>query len=441
MLYEAEGYDATRWPDSYWRASCPALPPPCPRLEGETRADMVIIGAGYAGLNAALELNEQHGADVVVLEAGQPGWGASGRNGGFCCLGGSRLSDAAIRRGFGEAAVTEWADYERAAIARVQDNLARYGIDAQVTEPGELLLADSPRAWAQMQAAALAQGARLMDRAALQAAGLHTGAYLGGLYMPEGFGLHPYAYVTGLARAALDAGVRVHGDSRALALVQDAQGWQVKTASAVIKARKVLVATNGYSDETLVPWLRGRILPAISNIMVTRPLTQSELAAQGWTRTLMAYDTRTLLHYFRLLPDNRLLFGARGGLSFKPASVADFARRARAEFELIFPGFAQAEAAYHWNGLVCLTSSAAPYIGSAPGAEGLFCALGWHGNGVAAASEGGRRAARALMGDPASPPMITRRAPPRVFLPRKWALGAGMALAGLVEGRMRAVPG
>jgi glycine/D-amino acid oxidase-like deaminating enzyme len=437
MLYEAEGYDATHWPDSYWRASCAALPP-CPVLEGAAQTDVVIIGAGYAGLNAALELVERHGADVVVLEAGQPGWGASGRNGGFCCLGGARLSERTIARRFGAGAVAEWEGYERAAIARVEDNLARYGIDAQVTEPGELLLADSPRAWARMQAAPLPEGARLLDRAALRAEGLNTGAYLGGLYTPDGFGLHPYAYVTGLARAALAAGVRVHGESRATGLHPLAQGWRVETARGTVTARQVLVATNGYSDERLLPWLKARILPAISNIMVTRPLTQAELDAQGWTRQLMAYDKRMLLHYFRLLPDNRLMFGARGGLSFRPGPVADFAKRARAEFELIFPAFAGAETDYGWNGLVCLTSSLAPYIGPVPGAQGLFCALGWHGNGVAAASEGGRRAARALMGESTAPPAITRRPPPRFWLPRKWALWAGMAMAGVIEGRMRA---
>lgn len=436
MLYERAGYDATIWPDSYWRASCPALPP-CPVLAGTARADVVIIGAGYAGLNAALELVERHGTDVIVLDAGQPGWGASGRNGGFCCLGGARLSERAIGRRFGSGAVAEWASYERSAIARVRDNLMHYGIDAQTCEEGELLLADSPRAWAQMQAAPLTQGARLMDRDTLRREGLNTGAYFGGLYAPDGFGLHPFAYVTGLARAALDAGVRIHRDSRAIALHPDGSGWRVETAKGIVQARKVLVATNGYSDEVLVPWLRRRILPAISNIMVTRPLTQTELKAQGWTRSLMAYDKRVLLHYFRLLPDNRLLFGARGGLSFRPQSVKAFAQRARGEFELAFPAFAKAQTEYTWNGLVCLTASLAPYIGTVPGAQGLWLALGWHGNGVAAASEGGRRAARAIMGDTEALPAITRRPPPRFALPRKWALGAGMAMAGLIDGPMR----
>ena len=438
MLYEPEGYDTTTWPESYWRASHPALPD-CAPLEGDARAEIVIIGAGYAGLNAALELRARHGMDVAVLEAAQPGWGASGRNGGFCCLGGARASAGMIRRRFGAQAVQGWAAFERAAIDRVRDNLARYSIDAQPVEAGELLLADSARRWAAMQAAPFQDGARLMDRASLAAEGLGSAAYHGATLSPEGFGLHPFAYVTGLARAALDAGVRVFGDSRATRLAPEGAGWRITTPQGQMRAKQVLVTTNGYSDEQLVPWLNRRILPAISNIMVTRPLTQAELDAQGWTRQIMSYDDRVLLHYFRLLPDNRLLFGARGGLSFRAASVAAFAARARAEFDTIFPHFAQAQTEYAWNGLVCLTASLAPYIGPVPGAQGLWVALGWHGNGVAAASEGGRRAALAMTGAADTRPAITRHAPPRFVLPRRWALGAGMALGALRDGPLRAV--
>ena len=433
MLYEPEGTDPAIWPDSYWRASSPSLPA-CPPLAGSTVADIAIIGAGYAGLNAGLDLIERHGARVVVLDSAQPGWGASGRNGGFCCLGGARLDSAAIARRLGTGAAREWDAFECDAIARVADNLARYRIDAQTTEPGEMQLASTPRAWARMQRA----GGEVWDAARLSAEGLNTHVYLGGKLTRTGFGLHPYAYATGLARAALSAGVQIHGDSPATHLERCASGWQVMTPQGHVTARQVLIATNGYSDERLPGWLHRRILPAISNIMVTRPLTGAELQAQGWTRHLMAYDTRTLLHYFRLLPDNRLLFGARGGVSFRPAPVAEFARRARADFELIFPAFRKAETEFTWNGLVCLTASLAPYIGPVPGIEGLWLALGWHGNGVAAASEGGRRAARALMGAQDAPPELCRRPPPQFLVPRKPALRAGMALASLIDGKLRA---
>ncbi|MCC5992136.1 MAG: FAD-binding oxidoreductase [Rhodobacteraceae bacterium] len=436
MFYEAEAYDTTRWPASYWRATRPA-PAPCAALEGAQRTDIAIIGAGYAGLNAALELVEHHGADVTVLEAAQPGWGASGRNGGFCCLGGTMLDEAAITRRHGTETARDWDGFETRAIERVRDNLSRYAIDADPVETGELLLTGSARRWAAIQATQRAPDAVLLDRAALRDQGFATACYHGGRMAAQGFGLNPYAYALGLARGAQSAGVRLHGDSAVIGLHRKGGRWQLHTQRGQLSARHVLIASNGYSSETLLPWLKGRILPVISNIMVTRPITPAELQAQGWTRQMMAHDDRRLLHYFRLLPDNRLLFGARGGLSFTARSVAAFAARARADFDCIFPHFARAKSQFTWNGLVCLTSSRAPYIGPVPGPQGLWLALGWHGNGVAAASEGGRRVARAMMGQPDAPPRLARHHPPRLAVPRKFALRAAMALAGLRDGPMR----
>lgn len=436
MFYEAEAYDTTRWPASYWR-STQAAPAPYPPLEGAQHTDIAIIGAGYAGLNAALDLVERQSADVMVLDAAQPGWGASGRNGGFCCLGGTMLDDVTIARRHGTETARDWADFTHQAIARVRDNLASYAIDAEPVETGELMLCDSARRWAAIQAAPPGPDETRLDRAALREQGFASACYHGGRRMAQGFGLNPYAYALGLARAARAVGVQLHGDSAVIGLHGENGRWQLHCANGVVSARHVLIAANGYSSETLLPWLKGRILPVISNIMVTRPLDIAELQAQGWTRQMMAYDDRRLLHYFRLLPDNRFLFGARGGLSFAGPSVAAFAARARAEFDCIFPHFAHAKTDFTWNGLVCLTGSGAPYIGPVPDAPGLWLALGWHGNGVAAASEGGRRVARAMMGQPDAPPRLARHAPPRLPVPRKLALRAAMMLAGLRDGAMR----
>ena len=432
MLYESHGHDTTLAPESYWRATCPPLE--CPLLDGDKGADVVVIGAGYAGLNAALELTERFGLDVAVLDAAHPGAGASGRNGGFCCLGGTKLSEPVIARLHGATGLAQWRDYERAAIERVRDNLGRYAIHAQTCEEGELLLAHSARAWARMRA----DGGDLRDVAQLAADGLASNAYHGGRFTPTGFGLHPMAYAVGLARAAQAMGVRIWSGARVQRLYQNGGRWVCETTHGAVHAPRVLVATNGYTDDDLVPWLARRLVPVISNIMVTRPLTQQERATQGWTRTLMAYDARHMLHYFRLLPDHRFLWGARGGLSFAGASMAEFAARARAEFETAFPAFANAETEFGWNGLVCMTTSGAPYIGPVPGAEGLWTALGWHGNGVAAASEGGRRVAHAMLGEEAQLPAMVRAAPPRLPIPRKLALRAGMAMAALLDGPFRA---
>jgi glycine/D-amino acid oxidase-like deaminating enzyme len=421
-LYHPDAYDWTRSPQSYWAATCPPMPD-LPVLQGDTRADVVVVGAGYAGLNAALELAEQ-GADVVVLDGARPGWGASGRNGGFCCLGGAILSPEAMDRRFGKGAGAAWTGYERAAIARVEDNLVRYGIDADRAGAGEVCLAHSARALSKMDGP--------LTPAQLQARGLSAAGFHGGQFRPEGFGLHPLKYTRGLVRAALAAGVRIFAHSPVEGLDP---GQGVRVPAGRVTAPRILIATNGYSNERLPGWLGGRILPVLSAILVTRPLTQAEVQAQGWTSPVMAYDSRRVVHYFRLLPDGRMLFGGRGGTDARSAAIADFHRPLRADFEAMFPAFAGAETTHYWAGLVCMMGGLAPYVGPVPGAQGLFAALGWHGNGVAAASEGGRRVAALMLGCAADLPPAMAAPPPRLPLAglRRHYLGLSVGLAGLLD--------
>lgn len=414
-LYESAAYDTTRWPDSYWRAST-TLPPPLAPLTGEAETEVAIIGAGYAGLNAALELAENHGIRATVLDAGQPGWGASGRNAGFACMGGSALEGAQIARLLDTDAAAEWHAYEGAAIERVRDNLARYAIAADPGPEGEICIAHSARRFKAMREQPLAPGTEIWDRAELDARGLAGPGFHGGLYRAQGFSLHPLKYVLGLARAAQAAGVALHGDSAVTSLRRDGAGWLLVTAQGRLRARRVLVATNGYSDEALPEWLGGRIFPVLSAILVTRPLTQEELGAQGWTSRLMAYDSRRVLHYFRLLPCGRFLFGGRGGISADPSALAAFHTTLRAEFEAMFPAFAGAQTQYYWAGFVCLTGSLAPYCAEVPDQPGLFAALGWHGNGVAAASAAGRAIAAPLGGLPNRAPRLMQLPPGRFML-------------------------
>lgn len=422
-------------PHSFWHATAPSIAP-CPPAPGRLRVDVAIIGAGYAGLNAALELAGNRGAAVAVLEAAQPGWGASGRNGGFACLGGAAAAPAAIERRHGPGAADEWAAFERAAVERVRDTLARFAIAADHGPEGEVCLAHSPRAWAAMrdQPGALSR-AELAGRG-LTAAGIH-----GGLWRDTGFPLHPLKYLQGLLAAVRAAGAQVHGASPVTALTRGGDGlWHLATPQGTVRADRVLIATNGHTDEGLHPRLRGRLLPVASSVLVTAPLSTAQRAEQGWTAQTMAYDSRRVLHYFRLLPCGRFLFGGRGALSDDPGAQAVFARRLRADMDRMFPAFARVPTEFGWGGLVCLTPSLTPFIG--PLEPGLFAALGWHGNGVAAASEGGRRAALALIGARSDIPRAAMRLPRRFPLPalRRPALWAGMALARCLDGPLRGVP-
>lgn len=443
-LYEDPAY-APAWPDSHWRATAP-LPAPRPALSGAETAEVAVIGAGYAGLNAALELAGRFGREVAVLDSAQPGWGASGRNGGFCCLGGAKLSDAQIVARVGEDGARAFHRFQLDAIAQVADNLERFGIDARQGPGGDVCLAHSPAAFAGF--AAEAEGRRrlygspteLVPKAALAERGLAGPAFHGAAILSEGFPIHPLRYAEGLAAAALSTGARIYGASPVTAMAAEAGGWRLTTPGGTLRARQVLVATNGYSSEDLPAWLGGRLLPAFSAILVTRPLTAAERQAQGFTTPMMAYDSRRLLHYVRHLPDGRFMFGMRGGTAATPAAIAANRARVRAEFEALFPAWAGVEAEREWSGLVCLTGSLTPYVGPVPGAEGLFAALGWHGNGVAPATLGGRLAARLMSGAEAAIPALVA-APPRRFplpaLRRPW-LRLAYAAYGLQDGRLPA---
>ncbi|MFW8633981.1 FAD-dependent oxidoreductase [Cribrihabitans pelagius] len=387
--------------DCWWDTTIAA--PDWPRLDTDAAADVAIIGGGFTGLSTALHL-AQDGVSATVLEAESPGWGASGRNGGFCCLGGAKLPEAAIRRRFGKAAADSYFAAEEAAVTLVRDLLTRHGIEADTHSAGETRMAHSPKAARRLRAEAGALQAEghdpvFLDRDELAAAGLN-GRFHAALTTPAGFALNPRKYLFGLARAARAAGAELFRQSPAFAIQHTGSTYRIRTPRGELRARRVVIATNGYSSEDLPPALAGRYMPAQSTVMVTRPLTVSELQAQGWTSSQMAYDTRNLLHYFRLMPDRRFLFGMRGGLISSPRAEAAIRRRLRRHFDALFPAWRGVEATHCWSGMVCLARNLVPFAGRVPGQEGMFAGLCYHGNGVAMGSYTGALLASLVQGKP-----------------------------------------
>lgn len=425
-LYEPDAY-APDMPPSYWRTTVANVPAHAPL--GETlRTEVAVIGAGFTGLNAALEAAEA-GRDVVLIDAAQPGWGASGRNGGFACMGGAKMGAEAMRRHYGAAAQGEWAAHEEAAVAQVDANLAAYGIDADRTGGGELCLAHSARAFARK--ARGADPAEVIQRDALRDHGVHGPRFHGGLLCPTGFSLNPLKYTLGLSAAAVDRGVRIFGATPALRLQAEGRGWRIETPRGAVIADRVVAGANGYVDDTLLPPLAGTALPVISAILVTREMTDAVFAAQGWTSTVMAYDTRNLLHYFRRLPDNRFLFGMRGATAATPGAITRMASAQRRKFAAMFPAWAGVETPFHWWGLACVTLRRTPYCGPVPDMPGVSCAFGYHGNGVSAGTMAGRMLGRLACGGAVEEtvPRVMRDLPARFPFPalRRWWLRAAYA--------------
>jgi glycine/D-amino acid oxidase-like deaminating enzyme len=433
-LYHPVLYDRDAPVGSYWEASAPPLGRATPPLAGEASCEVVVIGAGYTGLTAALSLVEEHGAEVRVLEAGEPGWGASGRNGGFCCLGGAKLGYDVIAARYGADEMRRFFAVQMEAIDLVKETCRARGIDADITGGGEILLAHRPGRAAALRdertelMTLLGVEGTFLDNDALAARGLAADGFHGGLELPLGVGLHPLKYLRGLARAAIDAGVVVHGRSPVTALGREGGRFVLTTPGGRLTARKVILATNGYTEENRLPALAGRLMPAQSSIIVTRPLSEGERAAQGWTSTVMCADTRRLLHYFRLLPDGRFLWGGRGGISGSPAAAGRAERKLRRTFERHFPAWRHVETEFYWRGLVCLTKPLVPFVGRLE-EEGLYAALAYHGNGVAFTAWAGRALARqvaGVQGADALPEVVRRPLPrfPLAFLRKLYLAGA-----------------
>lgn len=386
---------------------------------GEVTTEVAVIGGGFTGLSAALHLAEA-GTGVTVLEAEHPGYGASGRNGGFCCLGGAKASAAMLARRYGADAPQAWADTEKAAVDRARALIETHGIEADTHSDGEVMLAHKPRAFAALKAEApdLARRygvtPRVIPPEALADHGL-GGAWYGALHLPLGFALNPRKYHAGLARAARAAGATLHSGTPVTGLSRQGDHWRLTTPTGSVTARRVILATNGYSSEDLPDWLSGRYLPAQSSVIVTRPISAEERAAQGWASDRMAYDTRVLLHYFRMLPEGRFLFGMRGGLTATARERATLSRRIRQHFHSLFPAWKKVEITHEWDGLVCLMRGLHPFVGPVPEAPGLFAAMGFHGNGVAMGTHAGASVAAMVRGDrpEACPAFLSQ--PPRRF--------------------------
>ncbi len=425
-LYHPAAFDFTTTVPSYWEASADPLGRATRSLEGAQTADVAVIGGGYAGLHAALQLTQAHGLKVCVLEAGDIGWGASGRNGGFCCPGSSKLSFGQMIRRFGLEETKRFYSAQRAAVDFVGEFLNANDIDADRTGHGELQLAHKESAIRDLQEEqaflrdTLGAESTFLSREELAARGNDSDAFHAGLQSDITFGLHPLKYVRGLARAAIDAGVTVFSNSEVTDWTSEAGLHTLSTGSGQVTAKTVLVASNGYTDETLPQALGGRLLPALTRIIVTRPISDNELKAQGWTRTDPSYDTLNLLHYFRLLPDNRFMFGGRGGTDASPEGMKAIQASLRADFDSFFPRLAHVETEYSWGGLVCMTSTRLPFAGPIDGMDNVFGAFGWHGNGVAMASYAANRLADVIAGavqHKDALPVTMRSLPGRFVLP------------------------
>jgi len=340
---------------SYWEATSTDLPDVGEPLQGDASCEVAVIGGGYTGLSAAYHLAKNHQVDVRVLDAGHIGWGASGRNGGFCSMGGSFFDIEELIRHFGIDAARQHYAVQRDAVELVRDLVTRENIDARMQGDGELELAHSARAYSH---------ARRMGEVFREQIGVPTEIYSadevrerycdaafqhGGTLQRPTFGLHPLRFAKGLAAATARRGASLHPHSEVLEWTRDGSHHCLATASGTLRARIVVYATNGFLPENLHGRFAGVTLPLISAIVVTRPLTDDELAAHHWKTETPVFNTRPLMNYFRLLPDRRFMFGGRGHSTGDAAGSEQNFGRLIAAFQRQWPEWRHASIDYKWH--------------------------------------------------------------------------------------------
>jgi len=393
--------DGSYRPVSFWQETVSVRP--TEPLTRDMRCDVVVLGGGYTGLSTAYELKRAApDLDVIVLERAVVGHGASGRNGGFLMpLLGWNLCRTVRSLGRDRAAegyrvMYDAIDYTRALI---RDE----GIDCDLEDVGYLLLAtcDKRRRHVRQEAELgreLGFGYEYLEGDALTAH-IDSDAFIAGCFDPRSSIVNPAKLARGLKDVVERAGARVF-ERTAVSTIEDGDPVVVTTESGgTVRARAAVVAVNGYGEA--LGFMKRRILPVHTYIVLTEPLRDEQLEAIGWQRRTSLETARNFIHYFRLTADNRILFGGEDAKLFTggrlrdsdPASFVRLEQRLRS----LFPALAEVGISHRWGGVIGVTLDMFPTFAASGSAGNLFHGAGYSGHGVSLANYAGRILAPAVL--------------------------------------------
>ena len=381
------------YPDSWYVATANGLQDR-PALEGEMTADVCVIGGGFTGLSAALNLAEL-GKSVVLLEAERIGFGASGRCGGLVGSG-QRMDVLEAEEQFGVERSRQFWNFAELAKDEIRNRVAKHDISCDL-QNGQFVGVHkkSYLGWARELADVLTERydypfCRAVDAKEAQSY-VATNDYLEGFYDPEALTLHPLNYTLGLARAAEKAGVKIFENSRVTTYSQTDPAI-VKTASGQVKTSFIVLACNGYLGN-LEPRSAGKIMP-INNFMIATEPLGAERARELISGRFGVHDTRFVVNYYRLSDDHRLLFG--GGENYRPGFPRDIGRFVRPYMLRVFPQLKDVGIDYAWGGTLSVTVNRLPHLGRLE--PNVYFAQGYSGHGISTASFAGKVIAEAIAG-------------------------------------------
>jgi glycine/D-amino acid oxidase-like deaminating enzyme len=370
--------------------------PPEDRLDGDAEASVAIVGGGFTGLSAALHLAEA-GCDVLLLETHEPGWGASGRNGGQVNPGLKHEPDA-IEAQYGRELGGRMVRMSAEAPGLVFSLVERLGIACEAHRGGTIRAAVLPGSEPLVRASGeqwIARGTPLELMEASRCREMTGTPYYRFAYHDRRGGMvNPLGYARGLAQAAQTAGARLCSGSPALSLTREGSGWTIETPRGRVRAGHVLVGTNGYTGP-LWPGLEQSVVPVFSAITATEPLPAELLAAIMPQRPVL-YEISHRYAYYRIDAQGRFLMGGRSVM--RDTDVAEDYASLREHAVHLFPALAGVRWTHCWNGQVAITGDQYPHLHEP--APGLTVGLGYNGRGIAMATAMGQLLARRAMGLP-----------------------------------------
>jgi glycine/D-amino acid oxidase-like deaminating enzyme len=362
--------------------------------------DVAIVGAGFTGLSAARALARK-GANVAVFEAHTIGWGASSRNGGMV-LTGMKLGIETLTKRYGTEATRRMYAASLASIDRVEQIVNEEQIDCDFSRCGHLEVAckqshfDAYARSAELTAREFNHQLRIVAKQDLRSE-IGSDIYFGGVVDEVSAGVNPARYVAGLAAAALRSGASIYEHAHVQSIERGPQqgdaGFCLRTRRGLVFASEVFIATSGYTSGT-TPVLQKKIIPLGSFIIVTERLADA-LARELSPHDRMIYDSKHYLHYFRITPDNRMLFGGRA--AFFPENNSTVQRSAeilRRGMLNVYPQLRNVAIDYVWGGTLDFCFDTMPHAGNL---DGMYYAVGYAGHGVAMATYLGEQIAAKIL--------------------------------------------